>query len=80
MCGFVGQYNIKEKKYPIRDMLDLISHRGPDDEEFLERDNIYFGFKRLSIIDVDNGKQPISNEYNTIFIVCNKLYLIISFI
>ena len=71
MCGFAGQFGLKSKVYPIKDMLALISNRGPDDESFFNNDNIYFGFRRLSIIDIDNGKQPMTNEDKTIILMCN---------
>lgn len=43
-------------------MNDTIIHRGPDSEGYYENDKIHFGFRRLSIIDVEEGAQPISNE------------------
>lgn len=63
MCGFVGYINKKEKKKEdIKKMTDAISHRGPDDEEYYTDDSISLGFRRLSIIDLKNGKQPMEYE------------------
>lgn len=53
-------------------MNDLLLHRGPDNEGFLLKDIISLGHRRLSIIDLsENGIQPMSNEFNNIFLVCN---------
>ncbi|WP_326717587.1 asparagine synthase (glutamine-hydrolyzing) [Vagococcus jeotgali] len=66
MCGFVGyinQPNISETT--IKQMSDRIVHRGPDDEGFYQDDFISMGFRRLSIIDIDHGQQPMSNQDDT---------------
>jgi asparagine synthase (glutamine-hydrolysing) len=52
-------------------MLALIAHRGPDDEQTLESGPVCLGHRRLSIIDVSGGRQPISNEDGRIWIVYN---------
>jgi asparagine synthase (glutamine-hydrolysing) len=52
-------------------MTDVISHRGPDDEGFYINQNVGLGFRRLSIIDLKTGHQPLSNEDETIWIVFN---------
>ena len=52
-------------------MADSIVHRGPDDEGFFDDDSIVLGMRRLSIIDVEGGRQPIANEDRTVFAVCN---------
>ena len=63
MCGFVGYINKKEKtKAEIKKMTDAIAHRGPDDEHYFLDDNIAMGFRRLSIIDLKNGRQPMEFE------------------
>ena len=55
MCGFCGYINRKEKtKEDIKKMTDAIAHRGPDDESYYIDDKIAMGFRRLSIIDLDN--------------------------
>ncbi|WP_148206138.1 hypothetical protein [Thermococcus sibiricus] len=52
-------------------MTDFIKHRGPDDEGFFIDDNVGLGMRRLSIIDIEGGKQPIHNEDESIWIVFN---------
>ncbi len=52
-------------------MADSIQHRGPDDEGFYVSGPVGFGFRRLSIIDLNTGHQPISNEDDTVWIVFN---------
>ena len=70
MCGFCGYINRKEKTH-IKKMNDMIAHRGPDDESYYTDDLIAMGFRRLSIIDLKGGRQPISNENNTMYITFN---------
>jgi len=55
----------------LKKMADTIEHRGPDDEGFFVRGQIGFGFRRLSIIDLSTGHQPISNEDDSVWIVFN---------
>ncbi len=72
MCGFVGYINKEaDKKDNIKKMADLIAHRGPDSEGFYTDEDIALGFRRLSIIDLNNGSQPIYNEDNSMVIVFN---------
>ena len=70
MCGFCGYINKKEKTH-IKKMNDMIAHRGPDDESYYIDDDIAMGFRRLSIIDLQGGRQPISNEDDTMYITFN---------
>ncbi|MDZ7318949.1 MAG: asparagine synthase (glutamine-hydrolyzing) [candidate division KSB1 bacterium] len=75
MCGIAGKINLKPSA-PIDPgliycMLDAIRHRGPDDYGVFVDDQVGIGSARLSIIDVEGGHQPISNEDNTIWIVFN---------
>ena len=72
MCGFVGFVDkAKNKKNIIREMANLIKHRGPDSDGYYCDANVALGFRRLSIIDLNNGSQPIYNEDNTKVIVFN---------
>ena len=72
MCGFVGYINKeKDKKDNIKKMADLIAHRGPDSEGYYTDENIALGFRRLSIIDLNNGSQPIYNEDKSKVIIFN---------
>jgi len=75
MCGIAGKLNFDTQNkiaFPeIKKMTDVISHRGPDDEGFYISQNVGLGFRRLSIIDLTTGHQPLSNEDETIWIVFN---------
>ncbi|QPK93648.1 asparagine synthase (glutamine-hydrolyzing) [Actinomyces sp. zg-332] len=76
MCGFVGYYS--SNKYDdsvIKNMNDMVSHRGPDDEGYYQNDPINFGFRRLSIIDLCAGHQPITDaEDKTVVIFNGEIY------
>ncbi len=72
MCGFVGFIDKeKNKKKVIKDMADIIIHRGPDSDGYYVDDNCALGFRRLSIIDLDGGTQPIYNEDKSKVIIFN---------
>lgn len=72
MCGFVGFISKdNNKKKIIKDMADIIAHRGPDSDGYYVDNNIALGFRRLSIIDLDGGSQPIYNEKKDKVIVFN---------
>lgn len=75
MCGISGIINFngeqKVNRQEIEGMIDAILHRGPDDRGIVQEDNFGLGFCRLSIIDLVSGAQPISNEDNSIILVCN---------
>ena len=66
MCGFFNYLNNKsidkELNQKCIDSLKLLNHRGPDDTEYINYKNNFLGFSRLSIIDRDNGKQPMFNH------------------
>jgi asparagine synthase (glutamine-hydrolysing) len=75
VCGICGKLNFDstETISPalLKAMADAIQHRGPDDEGYYLSGPIGFGFRRLSIIDLNTGHQPISNEDGTVWIVFN---------
>ncbi len=75
MCGICGVlYSDRERSVSpsdLKSMTDSIRHRGPDDEGFHIDGNCGLGFRRLSIIDLSSGHQPISNEDGTIWIIFN---------
>jgi len=72
MCGFVGYVENGEKNEKvIKQMADVIKHRGPDDEGIYEDNNISLAFRRLSIIDLNNGHQPLFNEDKSMVITFN---------
>lgn len=70
MCGICGFAGLEDKNL-IKKMCDIISHRGPDDFGYYYGDNIMLGHRRLSIIDLEGGRQPIHNEDETIWIIFN---------
>lgn len=69
ICGFTGE--IINKNNVIKDMTDVITHRGPDSEGFYSDEDITMGFRRLSIIDLDEGSQPIYNEDKSMVLTFN---------
>jgi len=74
MCGIVGIYNLAKDPVDLavlHGMCQVIAHRGPDDEGYFSEGPIGLGMRRLAIIDVAGGQQPISNEDGSIWIVFN---------
>ncbi len=76
MCGICGIIDLKrsqriQDKAIIRNMANTLVHRGPDEESYYEGENISIGFRRLSIIGLQNGRQPITNEDESLVLVCN---------
>src|SRR3984957_15481629 len=75
MCGICGKFMLDSgadvSPHTIKAMTDVMFHRGPDDEGFFVAGQIGLGFRRLSIIDLSGGHQPISNEDGTIWLVFN---------
>ena len=72
MCGFVGFTNyIKDDGTVINAMMDKIVHRGPDSAGFYTDADIALGFRRLSIIDLSEGNQPMFNEDGSLVLVFN---------
>jgi asparagine synthase (glutamine-hydrolysing) len=72
ICGFVDPRGLEaDAPALLKSMADVIVHRGPDDEGFRVDGRAALGMRRLSIIDLKTGHQPISNEDGTIWIVFN---------
>ncbi|MBS4200089.1 asparagine synthase (glutamine-hydrolyzing) [Bacillus sp. FJAT-49732] len=77
MCGFIGCVHDQAMEYRESDqelfkqMNQIITHRGPDDEGYFTDEHIQFGFRRLSIIDIESGKQPLSYENERYWIIFN---------
>ena len=72
MCGFVGFTNYKKDDGTvINAMMDKIVHRGPDSAGFYTDADIALGFRRLSIIDLSEGNQPMFNEDGSLVLVFN---------
>lgn len=69
ICGFTGQ--IADRDDVIRNMTEVITHRGPDSDGFYTNEYISMGFRRLSIIDLDAGHQPIYNEDKSLVLTFN---------
>jgi asparagine synthase (glutamine-hydrolysing) len=67
ICGILGKPEIET----VARMASLMVHRGPDDDGFYADDQIALGFRRLAIIDVAGGRQPLSNEDRSIWVVFN---------
>lgn len=66
MCGFVGYINQKDvDTSAVRNMANRIKHRGPDDEQYFQNDEVSMGFRRLSIIDLAHGGQPLFSQDKT---------------
>jgi asparagine synthase (glutamine-hydrolysing) len=79
MCGFVGCLDLKGRRRLDHAVLDRMTstlvHRGPDSEGAHLDDGIALGFRRLSIVDLATGDQPLWNEAGTVVVVCNgELY------
>lgn len=72
MCGFVGFTNyIMDDSTVLEGMMNTIVHRGPDAAGMYVDRDIALGFRRLSIIDLEGGNQPMFNEDNTLVLVFN---------
>ncbi len=74
MCGIAGILRWQGppiQSGEIEQMTRALAHRGPDGEGFLIRDRVALGHRRLSIIDVEGGKQPLSNEDETVWVTFN---------
>lgn len=75
MCGIFGMFNLKEGgEFTADDLVRctrMMIHRGPDDEGYYVNSNILLGHRRLSIIDLSGGRQPIFNEDRSMAIVYN---------
>jgi asparagine synthase (glutamine-hydrolysing) len=70
MCGIAGIVS-KNWQGSIRGMTQALAHRGPDGVGYYQNDQIELGHRRLSIIDLDGGAQPIANEDDSLQMVCN---------
>src|SRR6266581_3186124 len=75
MCGICGKvtFDFENIVAPalLKAMADTMYHRGPDDEGYYTSGPVGLGFRRLSIIDLKTGRQPISNEDGSVWLVFN---------
>jgi asparagine synthase (glutamine-hydrolysing) len=75
MCGICGQFNFLRpepvESETIRRMTQTLVHRGPDDEGYFVDGPVGLGFRRLSIIDLSGGHQPMSDAEETVWVILN---------
>src|SRR5262245_31691521 len=75
MCGIAGILEFDRERGPDLELLSrmtgALAHRGPDDEGFYHSGPVGLGHRRLSIIDLSGGAQPLANEDGTVWIVFN---------
>ncbi|MEK6283059.1 MAG: asparagine synthase (glutamine-hydrolyzing) [Acidobacteriota bacterium] len=75
MCGFAGYFDLRGEHRAEPDILirmaSTLIHRGPDSSGYFEENNAGLAFRRLSIIDLEGGDQPLYNEDQSLVLVCN---------
>jgi asparagine synthase (glutamine-hydrolysing) len=72
MCGIAGIFSVDPSRpSAMTRMLRALEHRGPDGEGTYHDDRMSLGHRRLSIIDLEGGRQPLCNQEKTIWLVCN---------
>jgi asparagine synthase (glutamine-hydrolysing) len=75
MCGIYGQYNFRTDRpivqQELREATRTLAHRGPDDEGYYVERGLGLGFRRLSIIDLAGGHQPMSDAHETVWVIFN---------
>ena len=75
MCGFAGFLDTRGERRTdeeaLRRMTNRLVHRGPDSSGYFVDQNVGLGFRRLSIIDLESGDQPIFNEDHSVVLMCN---------
>ncbi len=75
MCGICGEFNFLDRqpvdRGKIERMAAALVHRGPDDEGYFFTDGLGFGFRRLSIIDLEGGHQPMADVEECVWVVFN---------
>ena len=74
MCGIAGIFNFDDRPVRVEQLEVMTNHmieRGPDDDGFYTSGSVGLGFRRLSIIDLEGGHQPLTNEDKTLYLVFN---------
>src|SRR6201988_817210 len=75
MCGICGQFNFRNqapvRRVDLEAMTRSMVHRGPDDEGYFTAGPLGFGFRRLSIIDLAGGHQPMSDQEESVWVIFN---------
>jgi len=69
ICGIISEASVEPSE--LGDMLRVISHRGPDDEGVFIAGGVGLGCRRLSIIELPGGRQPMANEDGTVWVIHN---------
>src|SRR5262245_11612832 len=70
MCGICGFVGMRDDGL-LEEMTDALSHRGPDSAGYFRHEDVGLGHRRLSIIDVAGGHQPLYNEDHSLALICN---------
>jgi asparagine synthase (glutamine-hydrolysing) len=74
MCGIAGLFSLNGKpvlEEEVQSMCDAMVHRGPNDDGYYTAPGVSIGMRRLSIIDIDGGHQPVHNEDKSVWVVFN---------
>ncbi|MDQ6623095.1 MAG: asparagine synthetase B, partial [Verrucomicrobiota bacterium] len=71
IAGYAGMAKAADGRHLLRAFADGLRHRGPDDEGFFTAPGVGLAMRRLSIVDLECGQQPIANEDGTIHVICN---------
>ena len=72
MCGISGLINTKiYNERDVEEMISCIAHRGPDEQDVINLGKCILGHARLAVVDLENGKQPMSNEDDSVWVVFN---------
>src|ERR671925_1944669 len=74
MCGICGILDLRGKGFPCEEveaMSEALRHRGPDDQGSFRSGPVALGFRRLSIVDLAGGHQPMCNEDRSVWVVFN---------
>ena len=70
VCGIAGIFG-RADGITLQKMLGTLAHRGPDDEYWVEGETFCLGARRLSIVDIQGGRQPMANEAATLWVARN---------
>ncbi len=71
ICGFIGSKGTADADWAVRRMMAALTHRGPDDQGIAWAPSAAVGMRRLSIIDLEGGHQPVFNEHGDVAVVLN---------
>ncbi|MCI0381320.1 MAG: asparagine synthase (glutamine-hydrolyzing) [Gemmataceae bacterium] len=71
MCGIAGMVGVRPKPGQLKAMADALARRGPDDEGFFGGPEVGLAFRRLAIVDLAGGRQPMANEDESVRLIFN---------